>query len=664
MSYESVTYYNQALCGLSVIEGSIAQLLKSVHYLNDAERQQLVSCCFFAANAHDGQKRRSGEPYTCHPIKVAEILAKEVQFDLPVLQAAVLHDVIEDTDVGKAVIVDAFSQEVADLVDGVSKLEKDKGVSPQELQARTFTKLVVAMEADPRVVMIKFADRMHNMQTLGALRPEKRQRIARETLDVYVPIASRLGMFVFKTELEELAFHHLYPWRYRTIKKLIDDTHPEREATYEAVKSHLMACFNDAGIKASIRKRRRNLLDVYKKLKRKRLVYKKSKRKRPNRRPLEKASIPLIVITEDNNDCYRVLGIIHDAYTPVFKKLADYIASPKVNAYQSIHTSVLTEDHRVINFQIRSKAMHAVAESGIIAIWREHNQQQNDALNSRRRRDKSMRRWLGNIKDLRSLASNPIEFYEAVKRDLNDFDIQVLTPKGEPIALPEGATVIDFAYHIHTDLGNHLKRAQVNGVDVSLTYQLSHGQTVELFPDPAATPKSVWLKRIRTARARTAIRHCLRDLSEETLVKLGLEEMTRYLAKRNIHYRYLKKMLSEIAEKRQMTLTDLLKKIALQDTRRKRILTELQEMASRSGIVARVTIVLLNQPGALAAVADTIGRHEANIFLIDFSDDMLAPQVSMSFEIQIELSHQLEHMIGDLMKLPLVKQVKYEEHSE
>lgn len=650
MSYKSAKYYNNTLYGLQEIEKSITDMLKFVSYLSKNEQQQLIESCFFAANAHDGQKRNSGEPYICHPIKVAEILAREVQFDLPVLQAGVLHDVIEDTSTEKAEIAEAFSDEVADLVDGVSKFKKAPNVTRQEIQARTFNKLVIAMEADPRVVMIKFADRMHNMQTLGAMRPDQRSRIAQETLEVYVPIARRLGMFVFKTQLEELVFKNTYPWRYKTVEKLAKDTHPAREKVYNDIYQTLMDRLSDKDIKVSIRKRRRNLSEVYQKISRNRI----------NRRPLTHASIPLVIITESKEDCYRVLGEIHDLYMPVFQKLADYIASPKVNGYQSLHTSVLTkttkEERRVINFQIRTKGMHSVAESGIIAMWREHNASKGKTP---LRGDKSMRRWLGNFKDLSKISTNPIEFYKEAKNDLVEFEIQVLTPKAEPIALPEGATVIDFAYNVHTDLGDHLSHAEVNGVQVPIEQKLSNGQMVEIFTDASATPHSGWLKKTKTARARTAIRRTLRNLPQDTLEEMGYKEFEAYLARRNTHYRRLKSMLTKEAKNRELTLGELLQRIALYEIRRRDIYARLQAQANKDGNMAVILVNVYNNPGVLANIAKIIGQHNVNILHLDTDENMQATTVDLTFEVHFELQEQLHHIKTDLEKESNINHVTY-----
>ncbi|PID66644.1 MAG: guanosine-3',5'-bis(diphosphate) 3'-pyrophosphohydrolase [Gammaproteobacteria bacterium] len=649
--YSDARYFEAGLYGLADIQQSIAHLIGQATYLSDTEKQQLIDCCFFAAQAHAGQVRQSGEPYACHPIKVAGILAKEVHFDLPVLQAAVLHDVIEDTPVSKDELEEVFGAEVAGLVDGVSKLEKDKGLSAKELQARTFEKLVHAMQADPRVVMIKFADRMHNMQTLGVLRPDKRKRIANETLDVYVPIASHLGMFIFKTELEELAFKHLYPWRYQVIQRWVKENVKRKEIVAQTIKElHLQ--FTKQGVNATIRERRRNLLNIYRKLKKNRL----------KRRPFERTSIPFIVLTDSVDDCYRALGVIHQFYMSVFHKLTDYIASPRVNGYQSIHTSVLTAGRQVINFQIRTKEMHAVAESGIIAIWRYHNQAESDGGIWRLPEDKSMRRWLDNFKTASKLSTDSVEFYEAVKRDLSGFDIQVLTPKGEPIALPKGATVIDFAYHIHTDIGNRLLKARVNGVEVLPKHTLDDGQMVELVTDADARPRSLWLRYAKTARAKTGIRHYLRGLSDEALAKEGRREIKRYLAKRNITYRSLEKMLAQIAEHQyQLSLPALLHKIALREIKYRQLLNYLQKIAHKEGIIANISLTVRNQPKVLSKISKIIGDNKANILRIRFPDDIQTEQVQITFEIQLEFNAQLDNIIRSIKQLKFIKQIQYEE---
>lgn len=642
-NYSDTDFYCGDLYNLSAIEDSVADLARQARYLDTDERLQLINCCFFAARAHEGQRRHSGEPYICHPIKVAEILAKEEIFELAVLQAAVLHDVIEDTDTDKDTVSRMFSEEVANLVDGVSKLEKDKSVSPKELQARTFEKLVFAMVADPRVVMIKFADRMHNMQTLDALRPEKRQRIAHETLEVYVPIAARLGMSHFKTELEELAFKHLLPWRYQVIKRLVKDN-KSREDAMTKVSGELTQRFSQAGMTISLRKRRRNLYHVYRKL----------ARNRRNRRPLENASIPFILIAETTEDCYRALYHIHDCYAPIANKLVDYISSPRVNGYRSLHTAVLTEDRRVINFQIRTQEMHNVAESGIIAILREEK--------SNLQQDQSIQRWLRNLMSMTRFTDSPIEYYEAVKSDLIGFDIQVFTPKGEPIALPNGATVIDFAYHIHSDIGNYLARVKVNDIAVTADYQLSDGQTIELSTSTTPAPNPGWLKHAKTARARSAIRHFLRTLPPEDLQQSGLTELENHLHKHALSYRYLMKMLEDIATTQyQVSTGELLQKIALRDVKCRQIRKTLQKMSQQNGVTSTLAVEVINQPGVLATIAETIANYQANILRIHFPDNMQAEMVVMKFEIHVELLSQLDSIVTSLKAVRFVKHVNYEE---
>lgn len=654
--YSDAKYFDASLYGLDDIRHSITDLVTQVAYLSDVEKQQLVDCCFFAAQSHEGQKRQSGEPYICHPIKVAEILAKEVRFDLPVLQAAVLHDVIEDTPISKDELTEIFGEEVASLVDGVSKLEKDKNISRELLQAKTFEKLVNAMQADPRVVMIKFADRMHNMQTLGALRPDKRKRIANETLEVYVPIATHLGMFIFKTELEELAFKHLYPWRYKTIKHLVKENE-KRKAMIDGLIDEIQLQFQQIGITATVRERRRNLLNIYRKLKANQ--FKKNVRKQK----VINASIPFIVLTDSVDECYRALGVIHQFYTPVFHKLTDYIASPRVNGYQSIHTAVLTTDRRVLNFQIRTKEMHSVAESGIVALWRHHNQSELAGGVWRLPQDKSIRRWLKNFKTVSSLSSNSIEFYKAVKRDLSAFDeIQVLTPKGEPMALPKGATVIDFAYFIHRELGETLKTARVNGVEVPPQYELETGQMVELFTDSDACPSVHWLRCVKTARARVAIRHYLRTLPDDVLAEAGYQEIKYYLSQQEIAYRDLHSMLAQIAKQHyQIDATDFLCKIALNEVSYRKLSKLLQELSHHSGMVGIITLLVDNRPKVLSKVTRIISKNKANILRIHFPDDTRAAQVEISFEIHLELDTQLDKIIDSIKALNFVKHIQYEE---
>lgn len=649
--YQDSRYYQADLYGLAAIEQAILNLNKQADYLNSEEKQRLIDCCFFAAIAHEGQKRRSGEPYVCHPIKVAEILAKEVRFNLPVLTAAVLHDVIEDTPKTKEEIIDGFGVEVASLVDGVSKLEKSASISPKEHQARTFEKLVYAMEADPRVVMIKFADRMHNMQTLGALRPDKRRRIAQETLDVYVPIATRLGMYIFKTQLEELAFKHVYPWRYQIIEKLLRDNEV-REAVALAVAKYVTEESKKENITIILRRRRRNLYNVYKKLEKIRFS---------NRRPLENASIPFIVLTNTIEDCYRILGLIHQLYAPVFKKLSDYIASPKVNGYQSIHTSVLTTDRRVINFQIRTKEMHTTAEAGLVAIWRYHNEK-NHSFGLSLPKEKSFKRWLSSIKSTSTETRSPIEFYEAVKQDLTGYEVQVLTPKGEPVALPSGATVIDFAYYIHSDLGNHLHKVEVNGVEVPFDFELTTGQTVEVFTQTASTPQSHWMTLAVTARAKTSIKHYLRGLNTQTLSAMGRQELVDYLASKKITYRHLDKLIQGVAEKQyHITESELLSRLALHELESETVAYYLRRLSNEFGMTAKLSLMVYNQPGVLAKIAEILGDNGANIYCIDFPDNTRAEELLMVFEIQVAQSVDLEVIVKQLTQLKIVKYLTNEE---
>lgn len=662
--YQTSQYYDAGLYGLEQIEQSIQALLKQADYLLADEKSALIDSCFFAAKAHEGQRRQSGEPYICHPIKVAEILANEAYFNLPVLQAAVLHDVIEDTPVEKAALSALFGTEVADLVDGVSKLEKDKNVSPKEHQAKTFVKLVHAMQADPRVVMIKFADRLHNIQTLGALRIDKRRRIAQETLDVYVPIASRLGMFIFKNELEEEAFLQVHPWRYRVVKRLLNEN-PNRLARAKAIIETLNARFESLNISASIRHRRRNVYTMYQKM----------KNWKGKRRPLSSVSIPFVIIADNIDDCYRILGIIHQTYQPILGKLKDYIASPKANGYRSLHTAVLTPERQAIQFQIRTKAMHTVAESGIVALIRQQNEraQSEEVLLPRVSlnhdndygnvallpTDMSMRRWLSNLKDLTELAEGSLEFYETVKRDLTGFGMQVFTPRGEPIELPAGASVIDFAYYIHSEIGNHLSGAKVNNVETSIYYPLENGQTVELFTDESVNPTGRWLKHVKTARARTAIRHYLRSLSDDALLERGLFEIKNYLARHQIHYQSLESMLEAVAKKWDLSQALLLKRIALSDIRRGDVLKALQQIMQEDGAENTLYITLHNQQGALSPVIEAISRLGGNIVSINFLKNS-EEKAQLAIVLSIQEGEGIKQLIKTLQNQTAVEQVSFE----
>ena len=450
-------------------------------YLDPEDIDKVLRCAIYGAAAHEGQRRQSGEPYFVHPIAVCRILARQ-RFDLPVLQAGLLHDVLEDTILNKKDMATEFGEDVTRLVDGVSKLDRLKKTAPQAAVADSFRKMFLATADDPRVLIIKLADRLHNMQTLGALRRDKQQRIAHETLDVYAAIAGRLGLFYFRIQLEDLAFSYLYPWRHAVLRKHYneDNTH---EQTLRTVRSELQARLQILGIKASINPRQRHLWGVYQRMKRKE-SFKEAIR-----------TVPIRIITDSEDNCYRILGALHSLYRPVHGKFEDYIAAPKSNGYRSLHSSVIMGDGTALNVQIRTRDMHTLAEAGIISVWHQYAKQRAVKIEAHSiEAEKTMREWLSRLKEVQNITDDPLQFYNAIKKELVTGEMQIYTPKGDIIALPHGATPVDLAYTIHTEIGNHIVGAKVNGQPYPIYKPLEMAQTVEILTDPDAHPHNSWLQ--------------------------------------------------------------------------------------------------------------------------------------------------------------------------
>ena len=450
-------------------------------YLDPEDIDKVLRCAIYGAAAHEGQRRQSGEPYFVHPIAVCRILARQ-RFDLPVLQAGLLHDILEDTILNKKDMATEFGEDVTRLVDGVSKLDRLKKTAPQAAVADSFRKMFLATADDPRVLIIKLADRLHNMQTLSALRRDKQQRIAHETLDVYAAIAGRLGLFYFRIQLEDLAFSYLYPWRHAVLRKHYneDNTH---EQTLRTVRSELQARLQILGIKASINPRQRHLWGVYQRMKRKE-SFKEAIR-----------TVPIRIITDSEDNCYRILGALHSLYRPVHGKFEDYIAAPKSNGYRSLHSSVIMGDGTALNVQIRTRDMHTLAEAGIISVWHQYAKQRAVKLEAHSiEAEKTMREWLSRLKEVQNITDDPLQFYDAIKKELVTGEMQIYTPKGDIIALPHGATPVDLAYTIHTEIGNHIVGAKVNGQPYPIYKPLKMAQTVEILTDPDAHPHNSWLQ--------------------------------------------------------------------------------------------------------------------------------------------------------------------------
>jgi (p)ppGpp synthase/HD superfamily hydrolase len=508
-------------------------------YLEPEQVERLLDACHFAAEAHAGIYRKSGEPYIFHPLAVARILAN-VRFDHETLQAAILHDVIEDTHCSKEQLSARFGSEVADLVDGVSKLTQIQFNSKLEAQAENFRKMFLAMAKDLRVIMIKLADRLHNMRTLSAMRPESRRRIARETLEIFAPIAGRLGMNHLRQELEDLGLSHLYPTRFRVLQEAVRKMSGNRREIVGQMESRIEARLREEDIKARVVGRNKHLWGIYQKMRGKpplpfrgrsagsppegeRIAARKTK---PFREVYDVYAVRIIV---DNADtCYRVLGVMHSLYKPIMGRFKDYIAIPKANGYQSLHTVLFGPGGVPIELQIRSEEMHVMAEVGVAAHWRYKSGGEGEGGHAQQR----AREWLRKLLDMQRRAGNPVEFLESVKVDLFPDEVYVFTPRGEIIELPRGATAVDFAYAIHSDVGNTCVGARVDRRLVPLRTPLVTGQTVEAIITPTARPNPAWLSFVVTAKARASIRHYLKHLQRGEAALLGKRLLEKALAGR------------------------------------------------------------------------------------------------------------------------------------
>jgi GTP diphosphokinase / guanosine-3',5'-bis(diphosphate) 3'-diphosphatase len=490
-------------------------------YLQPEQVEKVQRAYHFSAKAHEGQKRKSGEPYIHHPLEVAYILG-EMHMDHQTLMAAILHDVIEDTPTAKTVITRRFGKGVAELVDGVSKLDKIEFGSLAEAQAHNFRKMLMAMSNDIRVILVKLADRLHNMRTLEALKPEKRRRIARETLEIYAPIALRLGVNTIRLELEERGFASLYPLRYRILNEQINKARGHRKEIITKIRTALKRRMRQEKVPGQILGREKHLYGIYMKMKEQHLSFSDV---------YDVYAFRLIV--DDIDTCYRTIGTVHNLYKPVPGKFKDYIAIPKANGYQSLHTVLFGPYGVPIEIQIRTKEIDDVAESGIAAHWlykaegksKKSVRLTNDRSDAHRR----AREWLRNIVELNKSAGNPEEFFENVKVDLFPDDVYVFTPKGKIMELPSGATAVDFAYSIHTDIGNRCVGTRINRKLFPLGTQLANGQTVEIITAKSGRPDPAWLNFVVTAKARAQIRHFLKNLQHSEAIALGKRLLNREL---------------------------------------------------------------------------------------------------------------------------------------
>ena len=488
----------------------LCTLLES--YLSPEHVTQIYSSYLFSAHAHEGQTRISGEPYIYHPISVAKVLA-DMRMDAQTIQAAILHDVIEDTETAKEHLTNEFGEEVAELVDGVSKLTHLEFESKREAQAENFRKMMLAMVKDVRVIIIKLADRLHNMRTLDVMRLEKRQRIARETLDIYAPIALRLGMHGLRVELEELCFKTLWPKRHEVLKDVIRRANINRDALLQEVEKNILERLEKADIVSRIYGREKNIYSIYRKMKDKRLQFSEV---------YDVFAFRIIVDSVDT--CYRVLGVIHNIYKPVPGKFKDYIAIPKKNAYQSLHTILFGPKGMPIEVQVRSQEMDQVAQSGIAAHW-----MYKEVSDDHKAPHVRTREWLNAVSEIQNRSGSSLEFLESVKVDLYRDEIYVFTPAGEIMELPINSTTVDFAYAVHTDIGNHCVAAKIDRRLEPLGTILQNGQTVEIVTSPSGQPNPAWLNFIVTARARSNIRSFLKHLQNNEASELGRRLLNKAL---------------------------------------------------------------------------------------------------------------------------------------
>ncbi len=476
--------------------------LDSLDYLPPEDVRRIEAAYVYSAEKHAHQIRKSGEPYITHPLAVAGAVV-EWRMDAQAIMAALLHDVMEDTGTSKQEIAERFGREVAELVDGLSKLDKMEFASYQEAQVENFRKMLMAMARDLRVVMIKLADRQHNLQTMSAMRPDKRRRIANETLEIYAPIAMRLGLSKLYREIQDLCFRLVHPHRAEVLSKAMRAARGNRKELLSKILDGIKHKLAQSGLKAEVFGREKSLYSIYHKMKDKQLSFSQV---------LDIYGFRVVV--ENVPACYLALGALHSLYKPVPGKFKDYVAIPKANGYQSLHTTLIGPYGTPVEVQIRTHGMHQVAQEGVAAHWL-----YKDADDTGADLQLKTHKWLQSLLEMQQGDSN--EFFENVKTDLFPDEVYVFTPKGKIMALPHGATVVDFAYAVHTDVGNHCMAARVNHELAPLRTELHNGDLVEILTSPKANPNPVWLTYVKTGRARSKIRHYLRTMQNEESARLG-----------------------------------------------------------------------------------------------------------------------------------------------
>ena len=513
---------------------SITKLASSLsEYLDDKQLEQVKKAYFYASNAHLGQFRSSGDPYVSHPIAVAKILA-DFKMDEDCLTAAILHDVIEDSGIPKSYLKNEFNIDVANLVDGVSKLDKISLASKQEEQAENFQKMLLAMSKDIRVIVLKLADRLHNMRTLKFLDEEKQKRIAVETLEIYAPIAHRLGMHQFYRELEDLAFEVVHPFRNKVLQTAISKNTKGRKKILKKIESSIKEKLDEYELNSQVTGRRKHLYGIFKKMK-------------AQSKSLDQVLdvYAFKITTNSVMDCYKALGILHNSFKPIEGRFKDYIAIPKSNSYQSIHTGIITFDGLPIEVQIRTNDMDELAEYGVAAHWIYKTGSKENPAQVR------AKRWVNTLMEVRKNVEDPQDFIEIVKTGLVPNEIYVFTPKGDIIELPKGSTPIDFAFAVHSDIGIHCRGCRINKNLAPINVPLESGQTISIITDKIPQANPSWLDVVRTSRARSSIRSVLKDLKISKARKFGKSILEQALAPheiklRNIPKNRMEKLLSSI----------------------------------------------------------------------------------------------------------------------
>ena len=518
-------------------------------YLDGDQVNLVRRAYFYAEQAHDGQRRRSGEAYVTHPLAVASILA-DMHMDHQSLMAAMLHDVIEDTGIAKEALNAQFGETVAELVDGVSKLTQMNFETKAEAQAENFQKMAMAMARDIRVILVKLADRLHNMRTLEVLSGEKRRRIAKETLEIYAPIANRLGMHSMRVEFEDLGFKAMHPMRSERIRAAVRRARGNRKEIVNKIEESLTHCLAREGLEGEVLGREKHIYGIYQKMRGKRKAFNEI---------MDVYAFRIIVDKVDT--CYRVLGAVHNLYKPLPGRFKDYIAIPKANGYQSLHTTLFGMHGVPIEIQIRTREMEEMANNGIAAHWLYKSNEVDQPKGTHAR----ARQWVKGVLEMQQRAGNSLEFIESVKIDLFPDEVYVFTPKGRIMELPKGSTAVDFAYAVHTDVGNTCIACRINRRLAPLSQALESGSTVEIVSAPGARPNPAWLNFVVTGKARTHIRHALKLQRRSESISLGERLLNKVLAGFNSH---LDKLIPErvqavLGEYRLEVIEDLLEDIGL-----------------------------------------------------------------------------------------------------